>query len=261
MSLRAQGVSVDIRQRQILADITCTVAAGELVVLLGPNGCGKTTLVKALAGDLRPTKGTVMLNQLALSKIDSKELARQRAVLPQHASLDFPFTVHEVVSMGRSPHLTTRHENEAIIDDVLSELDLTAFAQRRYLNLSGGEKQRVQIARVLAQIWECPSNAEAAYLLLDEPDSALDLSHQYALFDFLRKRQRSTPLAIIASLHDLNLAARFASRIVLMQSGEIVADGAPQDVLTQSRIEAVFNIQVVVGRHPEISDIPLIVPM
>ena len=256
-TLTANGVSVRIGPHRLLDNLTAEFTAGELAVVIGPNGAGKTTLLRCLDGELTPTEGSVELARRPLKQWPRIELARRRAVLPQQSTLDFPFSVNDVVLMGRMPHPTSEAENRAIAAEVLEWCDCAQLGERAYTSLSGGEQQRVQTARVLAQI-HAPASTER-FLLLDEPASALDLSHQYALLRLLKRLSRDG-IGIVCTLHNLNLVAQFADRAVVIDRGMLVADGAPLEVFTEETLSHVFNLEVAVGCHPDDASIPLLIP-
>jgi iron complex transport system ATP-binding protein len=236
------------------------VKPGEVVAVTGPNGAGKSTLLKVLTGELKPTSGTVFMQERALSLWPLRERARLRAVLPQDFMLSFPFMALEVVLMGRSPH--GHGESRRDYDIAYQALALTGvgnLAGRLYPTLSGGERQRVQLARVLAQIWEAPVDGRSRYLLLDEPTASLDLSHQHATLRIARDFARQGA-GVLAVLHDLNLAAQYADRIVILQAGRMLADGPPLQVLQPELIDRAFAMPVMVIPHP-LQNCPLVVPV
>ncbi len=257
--LQVDGVSFQIGAYTLIDRFTVQFAAGELVMLVGPNGAGKTTLLRCLDGELSPTYGHVILAGKPLGTWSHHELARRRAVLPQQSTLDFRFTVYDVILMGRIPHLTSDAENCAIAKIVIELCGCTDLSERDYTSLSGGEQQRVQTARVLAQIYDSSASQER-FLLLDEPVSALDLNHQYALMRLLTRLKSEQKIGIVCAMHNLNLVAQFADRAVVMERGIMVADGAPIDVFTEETISNVFDLEVSVQPHPEDASIPLLIP-
>lgn len=252
-------LSVDIGRSRLVHNLSLDIPAGELCMVVGPNGAGKTTLLRALAGDIAPSAGAIHLGGKSLDQWSHHELALSRAVLPQYSSLDFPFTVMDVVLMGRMPHPANPRADEEIARDVLAHCDVAHLADRAFPTLSGGEQQRVQTARVLAQVWHS-DGATARFLLLDEPVSALDLSHQYRLLGLLRQLARESRLGVICTLHNLNLAAQFADRCLILDRGRLVADGMPAEVFTLETLSNVFDLDIWIQQHPENPDIPLIVP-
>jgi len=257
--LKADQLSVRIGPHVLLDNLSVEFSPGELVMVVGPNGAGKTTLLRCLDGELVPTEGGVEFAHKPISEWPQNDLARKRAVLPQHSTLDFPFTVNDVVLMGRMPHRTSDAENRMIVTRMLELCDCAQLSERSYTSLSGGEQQRVQTARVLAQIWD-PQISPDRFLLLDEPASALDLSHQYALLRLLRYLSSKEKVGVVCTLHNLNLVAQFADRAIVIDQGMLVADGPPIDVFTEETLSNVFNLDVSVQPHPENDSIPLIIP-
>lgn len=246
--LIARNLHVRAGGSRLLADVSLTVSSGEVVAVVGPNGAGKSTLLKALCGDVTPTRGEVVLNGRRLQAWHRRERARVMAVLPQESTLAFPFTVLEVVMMGRTPHELGGRRDQVIARAALEAAGMSAFEQRIYPTLSGGERQRVHVARVLAQVWEEPGN-DVRYLLLDEPTASLDLAHQHHTLDTLRQFA-TQGVGVLAVLHDLNLAAQFADRIVVLRDGHQLACGCPRAVLTPDIIEAAFAFAATVMPHP-----------
>lgn len=236
----------------ILDDATIDIRAGEVHALVGPNGAGKSTLFGVLAGDVTPTAGSVVLDAKDLRRHRPTELSRLRAVLLQQNAVSFPFSVAEVVRMGRAPWARTPREAED--DDRVAEAmrvtEIDGLAHRTVTSLSGGERARVALARVLAQA--------TGILLLDEPTAALDLKHHEDVLRVVRDRARAGD-AVAVVLHDLNAALANADRVTLLDAGRVVATGAPQEVLTAERIAAVYRQAVDVFPHP-ITGVPLVVP-
>ncbi|KQW08333.1 hemin ABC transporter ATP-binding protein [Leifsonia sp. Root4] len=252
-SLAARGLSVTIDGARLLDDVDFEARPGELHALLGPNGAGKSTLLGALAGDVTPSAGTASLDGRPLATWKLRELARVRAVLLQQHEVFFPFTVREVVEMGRAPWRGTAAEDddERMIAEAMALTDITALASRSVPSLSGGERARAALARVLAQ--------GASTLMLDEPTAALDLKHQEDVMRLARERAASGDTVIVV-LHDLNVAAAYADRVTLLQRGRVVASGEPRAVLTAERIAAVYGQAVEVLEHPR-TGTPLILPL
>ena len=258
--LAARDIKVTIGGKAILHGVTLAVAPGEVVAILGPNGAGKSTLLRVLSGSLQPSEGHVTLDGRPLASWPPQILARRRAVLPQSASLSFPFRAADVVQLGRSPFvgLTARDQDLAIVEDALAETEVEHLADRDYTTLSGGERQRVHLARVLAQIWPTEMSDDPRYLLLDEPTASLDLSHQHETLRIARRfAERGT--AVVAILHDLNLAAMHADRLCILRAGAMAAEGTPHRVLTEDRIADLFDLAVTVTRHPT-RDCPHVIP-
>ncbi|WP_263079403.1 heme ABC transporter ATP-binding protein [Endozoicomonas sp. Mp262] len=248
------NVSVQAGNKTLLDSVSLTISTGEVVAILGPNGAGKSTLMKAITGDRKIVAGEVILN--GRKQWSQAEKALMMGVLPQSSSLSFPFTVEEVVLLGRIPCATDHQSNRIIARQALEKVDCLELRNRLYTTLSGGERQRVHMARVLCQIWdECPLGPR--YLLLDEPTSTLDPAHQQQTLRVARA-QADAGLGVLVILHDLNLAARYADRIIILQQGQLVAEGKPFEVLTPGIIEKVFNIQVSITEHPS-QKCPLVV--
>jgi iron complex transport system ATP-binding protein len=243
MGFRLDNVSVVRGGRAILEEACLAADAGRFVAFCGPNGAGKTTALSVLAGTIRPDRGRVTLDDVPLSGQSARALARRRAVLPQTPLLSFPFRVHEVVAMGRTPHegRGRPQDDHDIIVEAMRRVDVIALAQRNYLTLSGGEKQRVHLARMLAQLWHPAADGADRWLLLDEPTAALDLKYQLRLVKLLRSLA-GDGWGIIAVLHDLPLVKTHADRVVLFKNGRIAALGSPPDVLTTDHIHEVFDL-------------------
>jgi iron complex transport system ATP-binding protein len=245
--LTASNITFRVGNKPLISDVSVSFAPGRLHLIIGPNGAGKSTLVKVLARLLRAQEGNVQYDGIDVSNASEAELAKRRAVLSQAVEVAFPLTVREVVMMGRYPHFGGRPgpADETIVNEVMQHFDVTEFSERNYQTLSGGERQRVNFARVLAQLWRDGASATSSprrYLFLDEPLTFLDIRHQ---IDFLKKIQRFTAapdVVTVGVVHDLNLAARFADQIVLLNEGRVVANGTPTEVLTAERIEAVFDV-------------------
>jgi iron complex transport system ATP-binding protein len=257
--LVAQELWVTVGRHTVLADVSLRLSPGEVVAVVGPNGAGKSTLLKALCGDLTPTRGEVLLEGQRLSAWAQRARAQVMAVLPQDSTLVFPFTALEVVLMGRTPHL--RGYETARDDDIahlaLETVGMAHCAHRLYPTLSGGECQRVQLARILAQVWETPPTG-ARYLLLDEPTASLDLAHQHRTLTTAQGFAHAGA-GVLAIVHDLNLAAQYAERIVVLHRGRPLASGRPADVLTPEIIQTAFAVSALVLPHPTLG-CPLVVP-
>jgi iron complex transport system ATP-binding protein len=231
----------------VLAGINLALQPGQVLGVLGPNGTGKSTLLGALCGELQPAQGEVWLDQRRLADWQGSERAQRVAVLPQSSTLNFAFRVEQVVAMGRLPHASGRVRDGQIIRTALQAADALHLAERNYLALSGGERQRVHLARVLAQLW--PGGAGQT-LLLDEPTSMLDPLHQHTTLQAVRAfAERGA--AVLVILHDLNLAARYCDRLLLLDRGRPHALGSPEQVLQAEPLQAVFGLEVLVQRHPE----------
>jgi iron complex transport system ATP-binding protein len=256
MMLEGRHLTFKVGGKSLVSGASLTLSPGEIVAVVGPNGAGKSTLLKLLSGDMQPTRGEVTVNGKALPRWAKKDLARTRAVLPQTSLLAFGFTALEVVLMGRTPHI---HGIESAADyDIaraaLAATHVAALAERAYTTLSGGEQQRVQLARVLAQLWQ---DTGARYLLLDEPTNNLDLAHQHGTLEIAAGFARRG-VGVLAILHDLNLAAQYADRILIMKDGNVLTGGVPNAVLTSQMIYDTFDMTVRVEPHPCL-DCPLVI--
>jgi iron complex transport system ATP-binding protein len=247
--IEAHGIHYAVGKVALLADVSVSVVPGEVLAVVGPNGAGKSTLRKLLTGDLLPTQGEILMGGRPLGDWTILDRARVRAVLPQDASLSFPFTVNEVVLMGRTPHLrgSESSRDHEIAAAALEAVEAVHLRERLYPTLSGGERQRVHLARVLAQIWE---DDGPRYLLLDEPTANLDLAHQHVTLRVMR-RFANEGVGAMVILHDLNLAAQYADRVVMLKAGRVVAEGAPAEVLTSAIVEHAFGHAVTIIRHPQ----------
>lgn len=258
MSISAHHITLHMGGATLIERVTLTVEPGQIVALVGANGAGKSTLLRVLAGELKPTQGTVTIAGRPLSTWRKRDLARVRAVLPQASNLTFGFTAFEVVLMGRTPHLQgiEHPQDYQIAHEALTATQVDHLADRSYVSLSGGEKQRVQLARVLAQIWE---DTGARYLLLDEPTNNLDLAHQHGTLEIAANFARRG-VGVLAVLHDLNLAAQYADQIVVLKAGRVYAAGAPAVALTAEVIRSAFNLSVLIQPHP-CYNCPLVIPL
>ena len=234
--------------RFLLREVSFVLKPGELLAVVGPNGAGKSTLLKLLIGDLTPSAGSVVLDEFLLSRWSALEQAKRRAVLPQESSLSFPFSVSEVALMGRNPHGGTSANDRRISEAALERTGSFGLAHREYPTLSGGEKQRVQLSRVLSQIWEAPETGNR-YLFLDEPTNNLDLAHQHHSLGVAKGFAREGT-GVLVVLHDLNLAAQYADRVLILCRGGMVALGTPEEVFTTDTLCATFETSVLVTQHP-----------
>ena len=228
-----------------LHEVTSSIARGSLTGLLGPNGCGKTTLLKLMSGVLRPDSGDIALDGRSIARIPGRELARHVAVVPQETHPAFDYSVMEMVLMGRHPHLGSFQlegpADLAIARDSLAATGTDHLADRAYMTLSGGEKQRVVIASALAQAPDV--------LLLDEPTASLDLGYQLEVASLLARLNRDRGVTMVLATHDLNLAASLCDTIVLMRSGRVIAQGLTRDVLTAAAIQQLYDVEADVRFH------------
>lgn len=234
----ARNIGYQIGNKQLVRGCSTQIQPGKMTVIVGPNGAGKSTFLKCIAREYTHKEGHLTINGINVNDFSAKELSRVRAVMPQQTSLNFPFTVKQVIEIGCFAKQTSSVENNGIIKNVIRKLDLEAYEDRLYQTLSGGEKQRVQLARVMAQVYDHTDYAK--YLLLDEPTSDLDIKHQHLLLSTTRNLL-SENLGVLVILHDLNLAAQYADVLIFMKEGEIVVQGKTEDVFTREIIELTFN--------------------
>jgi len=244
--ISANGIGVDLDGRAVLDGVSLDVIAGEVLVLVGPNGAGKSTLLGVLSGERTPARGSVTAEGRELGSIKHAELARLRSVLTQENAVSFPFRVVEVVSMGRAPWARTveGRDDVSAVSEAMDAADVTHLATRRYTQLSGGEKARVSLARVLAQ--------QTQVVFLDEPTASLDLRHQEDVMRIARSLA-DQGRAVVVVLHDLSLAGAYADRMALVSAGRLEAIGSPAEVLTEERVERVYGLPVelhLVGGRP-----------
>lgn len=234
---------------RLLSDINLELDAGEILGIIGPNGAGKTSLLNLLSGDTSPSGGELTLLGAPMSDWSALRRARILAVLPQLSLLNFPYRVEEVIMLGRSPHSSGAREDGIILQEVMRATDTTSLRERVYTQLSGGEKQRVQLARIFSQIWrEDPHRPRL--LLLDEPTAALDLAHQQLILETLGELAKSG-CAVVMVAHDFNLVAAVADYITALRQGFQVAHGSPRAVLTQAVFAELFGVDVMITTHPK----------
>ena len=240
----------------VLNGLDLSVSEGEIVGLVGPNGSAKTTALRLVSGAIRPSGGSILIDGTDLDRLGARERGRLVSVVPQDPQLPLSFTVNELVMMGRTPHLRLfQWEGRRDYEIAWTAMQRTAvahLADRSLETLSGGERQRAVIAMALAQ--------EAPLLLLDEPTSSLDLAHQIAVMELVRGLHRDREGAVLVAMHDLTLAARYCSRVVMLAEGSAYAEGAPGEVLTPDNISAVYGVEVVVMPHPT-EGTPVVVPI
>ncbi len=245
LSLRHAGCVVG--GAALLQDVSVQFTAGRFAAILGPNGAGKSTLLSLLSGQRAPSQGQVFLQDRPLTTQPAPAMARRRALLPQDLSIAFDYTVQDVVELGRYPHRQRPSPQEAdIVQRAMQTTGVQAMAGRVLNTLSGGERARAQLARVLAQIWEPLPTGESRWLLLDEPTAALDVHHQHAVLRLARQWAHEHGVGVVAVLHDLNLALRYADQAVLLQAGRVQADGPPAQVLDVETVRRIWQV----GVHP-----------
>ena len=248
----ARGVTVTLGGRTVVSDVDLVVKPGELVALVGPNGCGKSTLLSAVYGLRSPDSGRVLIGEADIATLDSRALARRRALVTQTNRTDTPFTVREVVEMGRYPWTRTPEaaQSEALITAAVEACELGDLLERHFSQLSGGQQARVSLARALAQ--------DTPVLLLDEPTAALDIGHSEQVLQILAERAKGGATVLLV-VHDLSLAAAYADRVAVMKDGRIQACGPVRDVMTADLLSTTYDHPVLVVDHPDTGEL-LIVP-
>ncbi|KAA0990736.1 heme ABC transporter ATP-binding protein [Dyadobacter aurulentus] len=246
----------EIRGRKLLHEVSFQVKSGEFWAIVGANGAGKSTLIKMLSSELAPTSGSVTFDGKDLKKYKLRDLAKKRAVLAQQNTITLSFTVQEIVLMGRYPFYDSEptQRDLAIVDMCLKKVGIAHLKSRLYPTLSGGEQQRVQVSRALAQIWE----VDKGLLLLDEPTTGMDLLHQFETFQ-LAKEMTTKGFSVVAVIHDLNQALQYADKVLMLKNGQNFAIGSPSEVLTETNIQAAFGLAVQII-HSEHIQFPIIVP-
>lgn len=248
MSLRGVDLHLRLGNTQVLRGVSISAQPGEMTAILGPNGSGKTSLLRLLAAELRPNAGEVLLGDRPIRDLPPEHLAKRRAVLPQASALAFPFTVAEIVALGGT---VTGAAGPERIAAALARVGLAGFGGRLYQLLSGGQQQRVQLARVLVQVWHPVDEVgQPRWLLLDEPVSSLDIRHQLDVMQIAADYARQGG-GVLAVLHDLNLTAMFADQAVLLSKGQIVAAGRPGDVLRNDTLASAYDCPLRVNSAPD----------
>ena len=241
LMLKVKDLCFSYRERPVLKDVDLEVRKGEVVGILGPNGCGKTTLLKLMNRNLRPESGQVWMEEKDLEAVSKKEIARHIAVVPQSNEIRFAFTVRDIVMMGRMPFLHQfqgeSSEDAHIVDEAMRKTNISEFADRYINTMSGGERQRVIIARAIAQRPEI--------ILLDEPTLHLDINHQFEVLDLVKRLSKEEGLTVVIVSHDLPMVVKYCDRIVLIHDHKVFADGTPDDILTKENMKTVFNIDAV----------------
>lgn len=257
--LQAENISWYIGAMPIVDKVSFEALQGEILVMLGANGAGKSTLLNIVTGQLKPATGKVSIQGKLLQQWRNDQRAQFSAVLQQHSNLSLPFTVSEVVMMGRYPHFKKQPSglDKTIVRSALKKAGIDQLSDRNYLSLSGGEKQRVHLARVFAQIWFA-ANFETRYLFMDEPSNNLDIRHQHASLQMAREFAAEGN-CVIAILHDLNLALQYADKILMLKQGEVIGFGKPADILCEKRISKLYDIPLQVYHHPGYAH-PIVMP-
>ncbi|HXT37658.1 MAG TPA: heme ABC transporter ATP-binding protein [Chloroflexota bacterium] len=244
--LEARGLTCGFGDRVVLHGVDLTLVSGQMMALIGRNGSGKSTLLRCLAGALAPLAGEVVLEGAPLSRVERRTRARILAVVPQELRVPFPFSVREVVELGRAPYAgflaLPSSEDRLAVESALHATSLIEIAERPFQQLSGGEHQRVSLAMALAQ--------QPRILLLDEPTTHLDIAHQMGFLHLVGRLCADQGLAVLAAIHDINLAALYFDRLAVLADGALVANGAPWDVITEQLVARAFGARVIVSQHP-----------
>ena len=254
-AIAVKGLSFAYARQPVLHDLDIRLAPGDLAAVIGPNGAGKTTLLNCINGLTRPAAGSIDLHGCSVAGLDARRRARMVATVPQGFHIPFAYRVREIVALGRSPHLGfwggMSERDHRTVDSALAQTETTELQSRRFNELSGGERQRVVVALALAQ--------QPRILLLDEPTTHLDLSHQIEILNLVRGVNRKREVTVLACLHDINLAAAFFRRMIVIDAGRLVADGTPEEVLTPDLMAEVFKIRAEVVTDP-VSGQPWVMP-
>lgn len=248
--LKTEKIYYSIGKKLILNDVSAEFHPGEFNMILGPNGSGKSTFLKIFSGEINGYDGSVSYAGKDLSQLKKEKLAKYRAVMSQQPELGFPLMVDEVVMMGRYPHFnfSPGKKDEMICNEVIERMNLNLFKERNYLTLSGGEKQRVQYARVLAQIWKKPEEG-LRYLFLDEPLTSLDINYQQEFLQIAKELTKEDTI-LVAVMHDINLAIQYADKLFFLKEGELAAFGRPKEIVNESLIEKVFSVRPSIITNP-----------
>lgn len=250
MTLCAENVTLELGAKRVLSDASLEVVPGQVTALVGPNGAGKSSLVRLLCGEIAPDRGSVCAGGLPLEHLDVRDQARLRSVVSQSAAMAFDFYVDEVLAMGWIPDPAEPADYDVAFADVVAQCQIGHLLGRKFRTLSGGERQSVQFARALLQIWRDASGdgVDVRYMLLDEPTANLDLGHE-ALVLGLARSTAARNVGVLVVLHDIDMAAAFADRVVLLVEGTVAARGSPGDVLTSELLSRVYQTPVRVEWH------------
>ena len=259
MSYAAEKATYFVGQKALVKDISLSIEPGCFSVIIGPNGAGKSTMLKILSGDLEASSGKVLLEDNPLQNISSSSLAKRRAILPQSSNVAFNFSSLDIVLLGRLPHNEPRSASMSVVKEIIQLTRTEYLMEQQFSTLSGGEKQRVQFARILAQIWPSNNDTEHKYLLLDEPTSALDPLYQIEILNIAKWLAKEKGFGVLAILHDLNQAMSYADYLYLLKDGKIHKSGYPTDVLKQNTIQSVWGIDTAIIYRNN-NSIPIIVP-
>lgn len=245
--LETKHISFSIGEKKLIDDVSVSFEAGKVNLIIGPNGAGKSTFIKLISNQLKASSGEILYSGKAIQDISISELAKFRAVLSQNIEVSFPLKVKEVVMMGRYPHFTGAPETKdwQACEEAMRFFDVWEMGERDYLTLSGGEKQRVQFARVVSQIW-FPKIQQHRYLILDEPLTFLDVHYQFEFMHRLQELLKQKDLLVIGVVHDLNLAAKFADKLLLLHQGKVLATGSVEEVLSKEYIKTAYQLEPII---------------
>ena len=242
MKLKIENLSFEIDNTKILKDISFNIKKGEFVGIIGPNGCGKSTLLKNIYSLLTPTKGNISIDETPINCFSSKELAKKISTLTQHSGGDFDFSIIDIVLMGRYAHSSmfssTSKKDIEIAKEALAKVGLSHFENRSFLSLSGGEQQRVMIARAIS--------GKNDFFILDEPTNHLDIRYQLEIMDIMK----SLDITMFSAIHDMNIAATYCDKLILLEEGRIIAMGTPFEVLSKENFKDVFGVEVYLSTNP-----------
>jgi len=244
-SISTKSITFKYDESTIVDQISLQVKSGSFLTIIGPNGSGKSTLLKLIAANLTPDEGAILINDRQLSDFKMKDLAKEMAVVPQDTNVSYDFDVFDIVLMGRNPHLK-RFQKEgdadfAIVRDAMEQTNTWHLRERKVNGISGGERQRVIIARALAQ--------EPKIILLDEPTSSLDIHHQIEVLELLKRLNQEKEVTIVAVLHDMNLAARYSQEVLLLHDGKIITMGQTEDVMTVENLQKAYKMEMIIQRN------------
>lgn len=242
--IQTKDLSYKIGNKVLIDKLSLSFSEHQLTLIVGANGAGKSTFIQLLSQELNPSSGSILFNDRNITAISKAEMAQQRAVLSQDIELSFPLSVQEIVMMGRYPHFknSARNQDIKICEEAMKFFDVYPMMDRNYMTLSGGEKQRVQFARVAAQIWPDDSN-KTKYLFLDEPLTYLDIYFQYQFMDQLKELMQLQPMLILGVVHDINLAYQYADNVVMLSSGKLIAAGDTKTVFSSENLIQTFKMK------------------
>lgn len=258
--MQVKNISVKTPLKKTIVDsVSLDVKPGTLTAIVGKNGAGKSSVLKAMCGDLPKSSGTILFEGKNVDEIELRELAKRRAVMAQKTHIEFSFTAQEIVGIGRAPFsgVFTSHKDEKIILKCMEKADALHLRNQSFTTLSGGEQQRVHFARALAQIWDSIEISTPSYLLLDEPLASLDVAHQHEMMYVLKQICKQN-VGVLIVIHDLNLAAQYANQVHILKDGKTVIQGTPFEVFTEDIVTKAFDYPVSIIPHPKIQ-CPLIV--